>query len=186
MISTLFALILITSCTQIQKTGPKKYAILETSLGKMTIELFTDDAPITCENFIKLTNKGFFNGLIFHRIVKGHVIQSGCPQGDGEGGPGYTIKGEFNSNKHFKGTVGMARDEHPDSAGSQFYICHERRAHLDGKYTVFGHVVEGLDILDTIANVPVIENWIESNGKKIAFHKPKEPVHLKKVTIIEK
>jgi len=118
--------------------------------GEIRIEFFPEDAPKTVENFITLAKKGFYNGLKFHRVVPDFVVQGGCPKGDGTGGPGYTVKAEFNKQKHVRGTVAMARSQHPDSAGSQFYICYGTTPHLDGQYTVFGKVVSGMELVDRI------------------------------------
>ena len=126
--------------------------------GIIKAELYPDVAPITVENFISLIEKGFYNGLTFHRNIPGFVIQGGCPQGTGTGGPGYTIKGEFSSNgvennlKHTRGVLSMARSQDPDSAGSQFFIMHADAPHLDGEYAAFGKVIEGMDVVDKIAN----------------------------------
>ncbi len=120
-------------------------------------ELYPDIAPITVENFISLINKGFYDGLIFHRNIPGFVIQGGCPNGNGMGGPGYTIKGEFSSNgvkndlKHTRGVLSMARAMMPDSAGSQFFIMHDDAPHLDGDYAAFGKVISGIEVVDEIA-----------------------------------
>ena len=125
--------------------------------GIIKAELYPDVAPITVENFISLIEKGFYNGLTFHRNIPGFVIQGGCPQGTGTGGPGYTIKGEFSSNgvennlKHTRGVLSMARAMDPDSAGSQFFIMHADAPHLDGDYAAFGMVTEGMDYVDAIA-----------------------------------
>ena len=118
--------------------------------GEIRIEFFAEDAPKTVENFVTLAKKGFYNGLNFHRVVPDFVVQGGCPKGNGTGGPGYTIKAEFNKHKHVRGTVAMARSQHPDSAGSQFYICYGTTPHLDGQYTVFGKVVSGMEHVDRI------------------------------------
>ena len=118
--------------------------------GEIRIEFFPEDAPKTVENFVTLAKKGFYNGLNFHRVVPDFVVQGGCPKGNGTGGPGYTIKAEFNKQKHVRGTVAMARSQHPDSAGSQFYICYGTTPHLDGQYTVFGKVVSGMELVDRI------------------------------------
>ena len=118
--------------------------------GEIRIEFFPEDAPKTVENFVTLAKKGFYNGLNFHRVVPDFVVQGGCPKGNGTGGPGYTIKAEFNKQKHVRGTVAMARSQHPDSAGSQFYICYGNTPHLDGQYTVFGKVVSGMELVDRI------------------------------------
>lgn len=120
-------------------------------------ELYPEIAPNTVNNFISLVNKGFYNGLIFHRVIEGFMIQGGCPDGTGMGGPGYTIKGEFtqnrfkNSLKHTEGVLSMARAMHPDSAGSQFFIMHKTSPHLDGAYAAFGKVIEGMDVVNKIA-----------------------------------
>ena len=124
---------------------------------QIKIELYPEYAPITVQNFIDLVNKGFYNGLCFHRVIYGFMIQGGCPEGTGMGGPGYTIKGEFASNgvnnplKHTRGVISMARAYAPDSAGSQFFIMHKDAPHLDGEYAAFGKVVEGMDVVDEIA-----------------------------------
>ncbi len=120
--------------------------IMTTDKGDIYLELFPEVAPIHVDNFLRLINAGFYNRLIFHRIVRGQLIQGGCPEGTGRGGPGYTIPAEFNFRKHKKGTLSMARASRPDSAGSQFYICLKRMRQLDGKYTVFGQVVKGRDV----------------------------------------
>ena len=118
--------------------------------GEIRIEFFAEDAPKTVENFVTLAKKGFYTGLNFHRVVPDFVVQGGCPKGNGTGGPGYTIKAEFNKQKHVRGSVAMARSQHPDSAGSQFYICYGSTPHLDGQYTVFGKVVSGMELVDRI------------------------------------
>ena len=123
----------------------------------MKAELYPDVAPNTVNNFISLVKKGFYDGLIFHRVIAGFMIQGGDPEGSGMGGPGYSIKGEFNYNgvennlKHSRGVLSMARAQHPDSAGSQFFIMHADAPHLDGQYAAFGKLVEGEDVLDSIA-----------------------------------
>ena len=114
------------------------------------MSFYPADAPKTVENFVTLAKKGFYDGLKFHRVVPGFVVQGGCPKGDGSGGPGYTIPAEFNSKKHLRGTVAMARSQHPDSAGSQFYICYGATPHLDRNYTVFGQVTSGMEHVDRI------------------------------------
>ena len=120
-------------------------------------ELYPEIAPNTVKNFISLVNKGFYDGLIFHRVIEGFMIQGGCPQGTGMGGPGYSIKGEFSQNgfqndlKHTEGVLSMARSMMPDSAGSQFFIMHKTSPHLDGAYAAFGKVVEGMDVVNKIA-----------------------------------
>ncbi len=127
--------------------------------GQIKIELYPEIAPITVENFIKLVQDGFYDGLIFHRVIPGFMIQGGDPEGTGMGGPGYTIKGEFMANgvkndlRHTRGVISMARAMDPDSAGSQFFIMHADAPHLDGQYAAFGKVVEGMDTVDGIAGV---------------------------------
>lgn len=121
------------------------------------LELYPDVAPVSVNNFISLVRKGFYNGLIFHRVIKGFMIQGGCPDGTGMGGPGYSIKGEFSQNgvennlKHTTGVLSMARSMMPDSAGSQFFIMHKDAPHLDGSYAAFGKVISGMDIVNKIA-----------------------------------
>ena len=141
----------------------------------MKAELYPEIAPNTVNNFISLVQKGFYDGLIFHRVISGFMIQGGDPQGTGMGGPGYSIKGEFAMNgvrndlKHTRGVLSMARSMMPNSAGSQFFIMHANAPHLDGQYSAFGKVVEGLDVVDKIASVrtgwqdkPVEEQKIQS------------------------
>ncbi len=148
--------------------------------GQIKAELYPDKAPITVENFKKLVKQGFYDGLTFHRVIEGFMIQGGCPRGDGTGGPGYQIKGEFSRNgvandlKHTRGVLSMARAMAPDSAGSQFFIMHRDAPHLDGSYAAFGKVIEGLEVVDEIASVPT--------G---AGDRPKKPVVMKKVTVEE-
>ena len=138
-------------------------------------ELYPDVAPNTVANFVSLVEKGFYNGLIFHRVIPGFMIQGGDPTGTGMGGPGYRIQGEFRLNgvkndlKHTRGVLSMARSMHPDSAGSQFFIMHEDAPHLDGQYAAFGKVIEGMDAVDAIANTetgaqdrPIREQKIKS------------------------
>lgn len=123
----------------------------------MKAELYPEIAPNTVKNFISLVKKGFYDGIIFHRVIRGFMIQGGCPDGTGMGGPGYTIKGEFGQNgfkndlKHTPGVLSMARTMVPDSAGSQFFIMHETSPHLDGAYAAFGKIIEGMDVVNKIA-----------------------------------
>lgn len=125
----------------------------------MKLELYPDIAPISVNNFISLINRGYYNGLIFHRVIKGFMLQGGCPEGSGMGGPGYSIKGEFSTNgvenslKHTEGVLSMARSMSPNSAGSQFFIMHKNSPHLDGSYAAFGKITEGMDIVNRIAEV---------------------------------
>lgn len=126
----------------------------------MKAELYPDIAPISVNNFISLINKGYYDGLIFHRVIRGFMIQGGCPQGTGMGGPGYSIKGEFAQNgfknelKHTEGVLSMARSMMPNSAGSQFFIMHKTSPHLDGAYAAFGKITEGMDVVNKIAETP--------------------------------
>lgn len=148
--------------------------------GVMVVELYENIAPITCENFINLVKDGFYNGLIFHRVIEGFMIQGGCPNGNGMGGPGYTIKGEFASNgvennlKHERGVISMARSMDKNSAGSQFFIMHQNAPHLDSEYAAFGKLTEGFDVLDEIAKTPT--DYMD---------KPLEERKIKKIEIIE-
>ena len=141
----------------------------------MKAELYPEIAPNTVNNFISLVKKGYYDGLIFHRVIAGFMIQGGCPNGNGMGGPGYSIKGEFSQNgfkntlKHTEGVLSMARAMNPNSAGSQFFIMHQNSPHLDGQYAAFGKLVEGLDVVDSIAQVgtdwsdrPMVPQIIES------------------------
>lgn len=141
----------------------------------MKAELYPEIAPVSVNNFISLINKNYYDGLIFHRVIRGFMIQGGCPEGSGMGGPGYTIKGEFSQNgftndlKHTEGVLSMARAMHPDSAGSQFFIMHKTSPHLDGAYAAFGKVIEGMDVVNRIAeentdysNRPLSEQKIKS------------------------
>jgi len=144
------------------------------------IQLEEKEAPITVENFKKLVNEGFYNGLIFHRVISGFMIQGGCPQGTGTGGPGYNIKGEFKSNgvenniNHTRGVISMARSQMPNSAGSQFFIMHQDAQHLDGQYAAFGRVVEGIEVVDEIAAVKTDYN-----------DRPKETQKIKSIKIVD-
>ena len=146
---------------------------------QMKFKLRPDCAPISCENFEKLVKQGFYDGLCFHRVISGFMIQGGCPDGTGMGGPGWKIKGEFLANgvnnplKHTRGVLSMARAGHPDSAGSQFFIMHVDAPYLDGNYAAFGEIVEGLDVVDEIASV--MTNPMDH---------PLQPQIMKKVEII--
>ena len=128
---------------------------------KIVAELYPHIAPNTVKNFVTLVNQGFYNGVGFHRVIEGFMIQGGCPNGNGMGGPGYSIKGEFRGNgftnnlKHEAGVLSMARTMAPNSAGSQFFIMHKNSPHLDGQYAGFGRVIEGIEVVDEIANTPV-------------------------------
>ena len=141
-------------------------------------ELYPEIAPNTVNNFISLVKKGFYNGLIFHRVINGFMIQGGCPDGIGTGGPGYSIKGEFAQNgvqndlAHTPGVLSMARAMHPDSAGSQFFIMHKTSPHLDGSYAAFGKVIEGMDVADAVVSAKT--DWND---------RPREDQRMKSVTV---
>lgn len=153
-------------------------AVMETDKGTMTLRFYSDVAPNTVRNFLKLSQEGFYDGLVFHRIIKGFMIQGGCPKGTGTGGPGYQIDAEFNDKPHRRGVLSMARAQDPNSAGSQFFIVHaEHASHLDGQYTAFGFVEDGLDVLDQLASV---ETTFGPGGEQ---SKPTEPVHMRKVEV---
>ncbi|MDQ6995306.1 MAG: peptidylprolyl isomerase [Mariprofundaceae bacterium] len=130
---------------------------ITTKYGDMILELYPDTAPNTVANFKALTGKGFYDGLTFHRVIAGFMAQGGDPDGTGMGGPGYKVKAEFNARHHERGTLAMARSQDPDSAGSQFYICFAPAPHLDGQYTIFGKITEGLDVLDQIKQGDLME-----------------------------
>jgi len=161
-------------------------AVIHTTKGDMVIEFWQDVAPNTVENFKKLARSGFYDGTAFHRIIKGFMIQGGDPLTKdktkedlyGTGGPGYQIKAEFNNRKHQRGVISMARAAHPDSAGSQFFICHGDAPFLDGKYTAFGKLIKGDDVLDKIANTPVGPSRTGENSK------PLERVEIISVKIV--
>ena len=155
--------------------------IIEMENGaKIKIELDRTAAPNTVNNFLSLANKGFYNGLIFHRVIPGFMIQGGCPDGTGMGGPGYSIKGEFAANgvknpiKHKRGVISMARAMNPNSAGSQFFIMHQDAPHLDGQYAAFGHVVEGMETVDAMAATPT--NFSD---------RPLDPQRIKSITLVD-
>ena len=147
--------------------------------GVIKAELYPEVAPNTVNNFISLIQAGFYDGLIFHRVIPGFMIQGGCPQGTGTGGPGYNIKGEFTHNgfennlRHDRGVLSMARAMHPNSAGSQFFIMVEKAPHLDGEYASFGKVTEGMDVADRIVNTP----------RDMRMDRPHADQRMKKVTV---
>lgn len=143
--------------------------ILETDSGTIVLELFPKEAPVTVENFLKLVNQKFYDGLIFHRVIPGFMIQGGDPKGNGSGGPGWTIQGEFGARKHILGTLSMARTADPNSAGSQFFICVASAPHLDGQYAAFGQAIEGAEVAVKISTVP-----------RDGMDKPLSPVHIKR------
>jgi len=163
---------------------PAAQAIIKTTYGEITIAFWPEVAPKTVENFKKLASEGFYDGTAFHRIIKGFMIQGGCPntkQGargiPGTGGPGWNVKAEFNAKSHVRGVISMARAAHPDSAGSQFFICHGNAAFLDRQYTAFGQLVKGDDVLERIANVPCSA----SGGEKSS---PVERVAVESIRIV--
>lgn len=150
--------------------------VIETDFGNITVELYPDSAPKTVENFLKLEEKKFYDGLTFHRVEPGFVIQGGDPKGDGTGNAGYSIPAEFNGRKHLEGTVAMARANDPNSASCQFYICLAPQPKLDTLgYTVFGQVISGMDVVKKINQVPV--TWTG------AFNRPVKPVYMKRVSL---
>jgi peptidyl-prolyl cis-trans isomerase B (cyclophilin B) len=162
---------------------PAEHAVLKTSYGDMTIAFWPDVAPRTVENFKKLAREGFYDGTAFHRIIKGFMIQGGCPNtragrggAPGTGGPGYQIKAEFNARAHVRGVISMARSQHPDSAGSQFFICHAPAPFLDRKYTAFGELIKGDAVLELIATIPT-----QPSGEGST---PIDRVELQSVTIV--
>ncbi|QDU66552.1 peptidylprolyl isomerase [Engelhardtia mirabilis] len=150
-------------------------AVLDTTAGEMKLEFFEDKAPGHVKNFVELAEKGFYDGTIFHRVIPGFMIQGGCPEGSGRGGPGYQIKAEFNDVPHTRGVLSMARSQSPDSAGSQFFICHGDAGFLDRQYTAFGRLVEGDDTLDAIAQGETLPGGEKSS--------PKNPVKINSVRI---
>jgi peptidyl-prolyl cis-trans isomerase B (cyclophilin B) len=166
--------------------GTNEVAVIKTSEGEMVVQFWTDAAPNTIENFKKLAKQGFYNGTIFHRIVKGFMIQGGDPNSKdpakenkyGEGGPGYKIKAEFNDHSHERGVISMAREPDPDSAGSQFFICLAPVTRLDHQYTTFGKLIKGDDVLTKIGDTPVTRNSIGENSK------PTKRVTIDKIDIV--
>lgn len=188
-----FALLLCTLTVSCQKkaenapvTSANEVAVIHTSEGDMVVEFWKDAAPNTIENFKKLARSGFYNGTIFHRIVKGFMIQGGDPNSKdpeqenryGEGGPGYKIKAEFNDHSHERGVISMARESDPDSAGSQFFICLAPVTRLDHQYTTFGKLIKGDDVLERIGNTPVTRNSMGENSK------PMTRVTIEKIDIL--
>jgi len=154
----------------------EKIAEFNTNMGNFKIELFNDKAPLTYGNFKKLVDKGFYNNLIFHRVIPDFMIQTGCPHGTGFGGPGYTIKDEFRKDlKHEKGTVSMANTGRPNTGGSQFFITVKPTPWLDGKHSIFGKIIEGIDVVENISKVETDKN-----------DKPVKDVKINSVKIVEK
>ncbi len=153
----------------------EEVCVLETSMGTMVFRLFEDDAPATVRNFKGLVREGFYDGLPFYRVVAGHVIQAG----DGGESDRPTVKGEFGAHPHVTGALGLARSEDPDSGSTEIYVCHAPRPHLDGRYAVFGLLLEGFDVLEAIGSVEVKERW----EGEVAFHEPKTAVTIKRATL---
>ncbi len=164
LLSTIIMLQTVTGCTILPfgKESKEQVAVVKTEKGTIVIEFYADSAPIAVENFQKLIGMKFYDGLIFHRIENNpglNIVQGGCPNGDGFGGPGWTIVDEYTNpkqRKHIRGTVAMARSSLPNSSGSQFYICLKPQPHLDGQYTTFGGVLQGMEIVDTLVVGDVI------------------------------
>jgi peptidyl-prolyl cis-trans isomerase B (cyclophilin B) len=155
----------------------KKYQIeLDTTLGKITLDMLPDVAPGHCRNMLGLAKLGYYDGLVFHRIIKGFMIQGGCPEGSGSGGPGYTIPAEFNATKHEPGVVSMARTSDPNSAGSQFFIVLERSSHLDRQYTAFGRTADAAS-LAVVKSIGAVKTG--------ANDRPATPVTIKSAKVIE-
>ena len=182
----LISLLFLTGCSSDEETltGKHHAEIIVQDYGTIKVELDADQAPITVQNFIDLANSGFYDGLTFHRIIEGFMIQGGDPNGDGTGGSGHTIRGEFTQNgvnntlSHTRGAISMARSSAMNSASSQFFIVHEDSTYLDGSYAVFGYVTEGMDVVDAIATSVTAE---DSNG---TVAKENQPV-IEKITIID-
>ncbi len=152
--------------------GTKPVATVDTSMGSIVLELWPDKAPNHVANFVDLAQKQFWDSKVFHRVIRGFMVQTGCPNGDGTGGPGYTIPDEFNETPFKKGVLGMAKTGAPDSAGSQFFVCVGDALHLNNKYTAFGRVLEGQDVADRISNVATAEN-----------DRPAEVIRVKRVRV---
>ena len=160
----LTALLLIVGLSLAESPNTVLVSMKIKDMGTIKLELYPDKAPQTVANFVSLAKSGYYNGLIFHRVIKGFMIQGGDPTGTGMGGPGYSIKGEFGANgfknpiSHKRGVISMARTNIPDSAGSQFFICHQDSEFLDNNYAAFGMVTEGMEIVDSIAETPTNDN----------------------------
>ena len=149
-------------------------AVFETNHGDLVFKFFPDGAPKTVAQMQQLIRDGWYDGKTFYRVVSGHVIQAG----DVEGADAPNVPGEFGAHPHVRGAVGLARDADPDSGTTEIYICHAPRPHLDGNYAVFGLLIDGFDVLDSIAETEVEEKWVGDEGQ-VAFHEPKEPVVIK-------
>ena len=182
----LIPILFLTGCSSDEETltGKHHAEIIVQDYGTIKVELDADQAPITVQNFIDLANSGFYDGLTFHRIIEGFMIQGGDPNGDGTGGSGHTIRGEFTQNgvnntlSHTRGAISMARSSAMNSASSQFFIVHEDSTYLDGSYAVFGYVTEGMDVVDAIATSVTAEDSNDTVAKE------NQPV-IEKITIID-
>ena len=153
----------------------KKYSVtIETTEGTIVADLFPKDAPGHVNSFVFLAREGYFDNVIFHRVIPGFMIQGGDPTGTGTGGPGYKLKAEFNKRKHTRGVFSAARSSDPNSAGSQFFLMHQDAPHLDGQYTAYGQVTSGIEVVDKIVSAPRDRN-----------DRPKEPASIKKITVTE-
>lgn len=169
-----------------KKSDAKEVAVIKTSAGEMVVDFWPDVAPNTVENFKKLAREGFYNGTAFHRIIKGFMIQGGDPLTKdvanearfGTGGPGYMIKAEFNDRKHERGVISMARSANPDSAGSQFFLMLDAAPHLDHKYTAFGKIIKGEDVLMKIGETPVVSSRTGERSK------PKDRIEIESIQIV--
>ena len=159
------------------KIDPKKTytATIDTTAGTISVELYPQDAPKHVNSFVFLSREGFYDGVIFHRVIPGFMIQGGDPTGTGTGGPGYRVPAEFNKRKHTRGVLSAARANDPNSAGSQFFVMHADSSHLDGQYTAFGKVTSGIEVVDKIAKAPRDRN-----------DRPHEPTRINRVTVEEK
>ena len=164
------------SAPEDQKIDPtKKYTVeIDTTAGPITVELWPDVAPKHVNSFVFLARQGFYDGVIFHRVIPGFMIQGGDPTGTGTGGPGYRVPAEFNKKKHVRGVLSAARSSDPNSAGSQFFLMHDTAPHLDGQYTAYGQATAGLDVIDTIVGAPKDHN-----------DRPKSPAKINKMTVTE-
>jgi len=153
----------------------KNYTVeIDTTAGPITVELWPDVAPGHVNSFVFLAREGFYDGVIFHRVIPGFMIQGGDPTGTGSGGPGYQLKAEFNQKKHTRGVLSAARSNNPNSAGSQFFLMHATSPHLDGQYTAFGTITNGIEVVDAIATAPKDYN-----------DRPKNPAKINKMTVTE-
>ena len=153
----------------------KKYTVtINTTAGPMVAEMWPDVAPGHVNSFLFLAKDGFYDGVIFHRVIPGFMIQGGDPTGTGSGGPGYQLNAEFNNKKHTRGVLSAARSSSPNSAGSQFFVMHDTAPHLDGQYTAFGKVISGLEVVDTIVGAPTGAN-----------DRPKNPTTITSITVVE-